>query len=100
MSGICSQHQGHDKACPYCTAIPLTPEQEAYYRGWDEAEAALLRNCWTPVENCVLNVYTRLEDAARKFVSESGDPDLENVIDDIDKLRELHRGMWGRDLEQ
>jgi hypothetical protein len=53
-------------------AIPLTPEQEAYYRGWDAAREAQLRNCWTPVENCVLNVYTRLEDA----------------LDDIDHLRE------------
>jgi hypothetical protein len=100
MSGVCSAHQGHDKDCPRCTAIPLTPEQEAYYRGWDAARAAQLRNCWTPVENCVLNAYTRLEDAARKSISEAGDPDLEKALDDIDHLRELKRGMWGRDLPQ
>jgi hypothetical protein len=100
MSGICSQHQGHDKNCPRCTAIPLTPEDESYYRGWDAAHAAQLRNCWTPVENCVLNVYTQLEDAARKSIAEVGNVELEKAIDDIDKLRELNRGMWGRDLEQ
>ena len=100
MSGICSRHQGHDPDCPLCTAIPLTKEQEAYYKGWKESQEAIIRNCWTPVENCVLNVYTRLEDAARKAITEIGNPELEKALDEIDKLRELNRGMWGRDLEQ
>jgi hypothetical protein len=95
VSGICSQHQGHDPACPRCLAIPLTDEKRAYYRGWDESLAAMRRNCWTPVENCVLNVYTRLEDAAR-----AGDQAaLGEVLREIDQLRDLGRGMWGRGLD-
>ncbi len=58
----------------------------------------MLRNCWTPVENCVLNVYTELEAAARKSVAEIGNPELERVLDEIDKLRELKRGMWDPNL--
>lgn len=100
MSGICSQHQGHDPNCPRCTAIPLTEEDKAYYRGWEESRAAIIRNCWTPVENCVLNVYTKLEDAARATAARETHPELLAVLNEIEKLRELHRGMWGRDLEQ
>jgi hypothetical protein len=100
MSGICSKHQGHDPTCNLCMAVPLTKEEEAYYKGWDEHGEAQLNNCWTPVENCVLNTFTRLEDAARKIAASETHPDLEMVLSDIDKLRELKRGMWKRDLEQ
>lgn len=101
MSGICSKHQGHDKNCPLCTATPLSAEEEAYYRGWDDALAAQKRNCWTAVENCVLNVYSELEYSVRKLVYEGAyTSKLEKTLKDIDKLRELNRGMWARDLKQ
>lgn len=89
--------------------MPLTPEQEAYYKGWEAAYRQQLKNCWTPVENCVLNVYTQLEDVARKSIAEIDGTDaskyistdeLRKVLADVDKLRELNRGMWARDLKQ
>lgn len=98
MSGICSRHQNHDPNCRLCTKIPLTDEEKAYYRGWDASRAAQRRNCWTPVENCVLNVYTRLEAAARHAITQVGDRGLEAALDEIDELRRLNRGMWDPDL--
>lgn len=100
MSGICSAHQGHDPNCSRCTAIPLTEEQKHFYEGMDFAYEAMKNNCWTPVENCVLNVYTRLEDVVRSIAARETHPELEKVLAEVDKLRELKRGMWGRDLEQ
>jgi hypothetical protein len=78
-------------------AIPLTEEKKAYYRGYEKRLEHMLANCWTPVENCVLNTYTELEDVARKMAGE--DPELRKVLDKIDRLRELRRGMWARDLK-
>lgn len=100
MSGICSTHQGHDPECKLCTQIPLTEADKQFYAGMDFAYRSQKSNCWTAVENCVLNKYTILEEAARKSAAEFSDPDLEAALKEIDKLRELHRGMWGRDLEQ
>lgn len=100
MSGICSRHQGHDPDCRLCLAIPLTPEDQAYYRGYEDSAKHMLANCWTPVENCVLNTYTKLEQVARRAIEETGNPELEGVLDEITHLRELKRGMWEPDLEQ
>ena len=95
MSGICSKHNGHDKNCSLCLARPLTEEEKVYYKGMDDYRAMALRNCWTSVENCVLNVYTALEDAARAGSSS----EIEKALKEIDKLRELKRGMWKRGLK-
>lgn len=100
MSGICSRHQGHDPTCRLCCAIPLSKEDEAYYRGWDEHRDALTRHHWTPVENFILNMYTKLEDEARRSMEETGDTKLKEILEKIDESRRLGRGMWKRDMDE
>jgi hypothetical protein len=98
VSGICSQHQVRDPDCSLCTSTPFSAVDRAYCRGWEDSRVEMIRNHWTPVENCVLNIYTKLEDAARKSIAEVVDPALEEALGEIDKQRELNRGVWERDL--
>ena len=91
MSGICSQHQGHDPSCSRCTAIPLTKEDEAYYKGWNESREAMERHGWHPVEDCVLDGWDALLAAGRDV--KDPPPALAQALSAIDKLKELHRGF-------
>jgi hypothetical protein len=99
MSGICSAHQGHDPNCPRCTATPLTEEDKHFYAGMEFAYEAMKNNCWTPVENYVLNIYAQLEDVARRLAGSETHPEMEKVLDKIDAIRKIGRKTWDRDLE-
>ena len=71
--------------------MPLTKEDVAYYKGWDESREAMERNGWHPVEDCVLDGWDALLSAARAI--ENQPPALAQALAAIDKMKELHRGF-------
>jgi len=91
MSGICSAHQGHDPTCPRCTAFPLTEDEKHFYEGMDFAYEAMENNGWHPVEDCVLDGWDALYEAARKV--ENPPPALAKAVAEIAHMKELNRGF-------
>lgn len=89
MSGLCSAHAGHDPDCRLCTSIPLTDEEKAYYRGWDERLEAVHRNGWAFAEAQCLDAYEALEKAVRADDKEA----ILDAIKHLDELRQLNRGF-------
>jgi hypothetical protein len=89
-------HHGHNPNCHICLALPLTEEDKAYYRGWDDYAETMRRNGWYPVENCVLDAYEELETAARYPQAPFGmdtQAAMKKALASIDKMRELKRGF-------